>query len=156
MRRPAASRAGGPGRLAAEAAGFPQRLPAEPCAAVKFTFQLQPQSQRLLAGKIQPVALPARNGLEPQVLDEPALVGTAEADSPRDGRSGVSGQPEGTAPVGEGLVVEHNQGEVLDFDQALDDRRVDQAPKSRPGPGTGPASAAEAPPPLVQWGGGQG
>ena len=78
-----------------------------PRVAVQFTLQLQAQPQKFLAGQIEPIAPRPGNRLEQEVLEEPALVGAAEADAPGDAAAGIPRQTEGTVPGAKRLVIQY-------------------------------------------------
>jgi hypothetical protein len=73
--------------------------------AVQVAFKLQAQQQHFLVGQVDSVTLCASNGLEHEVLCEPAVGMAAKAYAPGDTAAAVTGQPQGALPETDRLVV---------------------------------------------------
>ena len=123
----------------------------EPDMKVHVAVKLQAQRQQFFVGQVESVAFSTRNRLEHQVFQKPAVAPAAEADAPRNAATGMTGQPQGTLPKTDRLIVKEHHGQLFDVDQSVDERAIGQVAQGGewPGPGTA-ASAAEAMTPLVQ------
>ena len=120
--------------------------------AVEFTVELQAQGQQFFVGEVESVAFSTGNGLEHKVFHEAAVGSTAEADAPRDATAGITGKPEGKMPRADLLVIEQCQGQILDLDEAVDHRAVDEVAHRSQWPWlTSTALAAETLTPLIEW-----
>ena len=94
--RPRASAGGAAAARAADDTGV----------AVQFAIQSEAQGQQFRVGKVEAVAPAARDRLEREVLEEPAMLGAAEADAPGDAAAGITGQPQGAVPRADRLVIQ--------------------------------------------------
>ena len=61
--------------------------------AVEFTVELQAHGQQFFVGEVESVAFSARNGLEYDVFQEPAVGMAAKAGAPGDAAAAATGQP---------------------------------------------------------------
>ena len=87
---------------------------------LKLPLQLQSKLQQLAVGLVDPPTTRVRHRLEAQVLHKLALLRPTPSGTPWHSGTGEPGQPQGATPYIGRLVVQDNQQQFFDFDQAVE------------------------------------
>jgi hypothetical protein len=112
---------------------------------------LQAQFQECRIVQVEAVAPSPCHRLKLQVLVEPAVFGSAEADAPGDAAAGITRQSQLAVPRADFLVAEDYHGQVLNLDKPIEKGTVDQVAHGGKGSGLGATtSTAQSLSPLIQ------
>ena len=93
---------------------------AMPGAASQRLFHVEGQCQQSFVGQIKSIASAAKNRLQPEVFEKPALFRSAKTYSPRDTAAGISRQTKSAIRGAEPLIMQCYDSQFLNVNQSVD------------------------------------